>query len=67
MDENRSSLILIVDDNISNLQVLGAVLSGKGYEIAVAAIATCRCRDVVERGRISIIAYCLRIANRSSG
>lgn len=39
MVENRSSLILIVDDNISNLQVLGAVLSGKGYEIAVAADA----------------------------
>ncbi|MBN2656614.1 MAG: response regulator [Spirochaetales bacterium] len=39
MVENRSSLILIVDDNVSNLQVLGAVLSGKGYEIAVAADA----------------------------
>lgn len=39
MVESRSSLILIVDDNISNLQVLGAVLSGKGYEIAVAADA----------------------------
>ena len=39
MIESRSSLILIVDDNVSNLQVLGAVLSGKGYEIAVAADA----------------------------
>ena len=36
MVENKSSLILIVDDNISNLQVLGALLSQKGYEIAVA-------------------------------
>jgi len=39
MIESHSSLILIVDDNVSNLQVLGAVLSGKGYEIAVAADA----------------------------
>ncbi len=36
MDETKNSLILIVDDNISNLQVLGALLSQKGYEIAVA-------------------------------
>jgi len=36
---NKSSLILIVDDNISNLQVLGALLSQKGYEIAVATDA----------------------------
>jgi DNA-binding response OmpR family regulator len=39
MDGNDSSLILIVDDNISNLQVLGALLSRKGYEIAVATDA----------------------------
>lgn len=36
MNENKSALILVVDDNISNLQVLGALLSQKGYEIAVA-------------------------------
>jgi len=36
---NKSSLILIVDDNISNLQVLGALLSQKEYEIAVATDA----------------------------
>ena len=39
MVENKNSLILIVDDNISNLQVLGALLSQKGYEIAVAVDA----------------------------
>jgi DNA-binding response OmpR family regulator len=39
MVDNKSSLILIVDDNISNLQVLGALLSQKGYEIAVATDA----------------------------
>lgn len=39
MVENKKPLILIVDDNISNLQVLGALLSQKGYEIAVATDA----------------------------
>ncbi len=39
MVDSKSSLILIVDDNISNLQVLGALLSQKGYEIAVATDA----------------------------
>lgn len=39
MVETKSSLIFIVDDNISNLQVLGALLSQKGYEIAVATDA----------------------------
>ncbi|MBI9098850.1 MAG: response regulator [Spirochaetaceae bacterium] len=39
MVANLTSLILIVDDNLSNLQVLGALLSQKGYEIAVATDA----------------------------
>ncbi|MDA3811555.1 MAG: response regulator [Spirochaetaceae bacterium] len=39
MIDTKSSLILIVDDNISNLQVLGALLTQKGYEIAVAVDA----------------------------
>lgn len=39
MVDSKSSLVLIVDDNISNLQVLGALLSQKGYEIAVATDA----------------------------
>lgn len=40
MVDSRKSLILIVDDNISNLQVLGALLTQKGYEIAVATDAS---------------------------
>lgn len=33
---NRSNLILIVDDNVHNLQVLGNILLSEGYNIAVA-------------------------------
>lgn len=36
---SKRPLILIVDDNNSNLQVLGALLSQKGYEIATATDA----------------------------
>lgn len=36
MEETGRSLILLVDDNVSNLQILGALLSKNGYEIAVA-------------------------------
>jgi len=33
---NKSNLILIVDDNVHNLQVLGNILLSEGYNIAVA-------------------------------
>lgn len=37
MPDNSELLILLVDDNASNLKVLGTVLSSKGYRIALAA------------------------------
>jgi two-component system sensor histidine kinase/response regulator len=37
MPENSEFLILLVDDNASNLKVLGSVLSSRGYRIALAA------------------------------
>ena len=36
MSEKKDSLILIVDDNANNLQILGSILSTKGYKIALA-------------------------------
>nr|NQU92706.1 response regulator [Bacteroidota bacterium] len=36
MNSNSDSLILIVDDNANNLQVLGNILSAKGYKVALA-------------------------------
>ncbi len=39
MEENKKPLILIVDDSIEILQVLGALLTQRGYEIAIATDA----------------------------
>ncbi len=40
MSEKREQLILIVDDNPNNLQVLGSILSTRGYKIALAKSGT---------------------------
>ncbi len=40
MSEKSEQLILIVDDNPNNLQVLGSILSTKGYKIALAKSGT---------------------------
>ena len=34
--ENAPPLILIVDDNLPNLQVLGQILESEGFDIALA-------------------------------
>ncbi len=37
MPDITDSLILLVDDNTSNLKVLGSILSGKGFRVALAS------------------------------
>ena len=48
MPHDDDSLILLVDDNISNLKVLGAVLSSRGYRVALASNGE-ECLEFVEK------------------
>lgn len=48
MIENKDSLILIVDDNVNNLKVLGTILSSRGFKIGLAAGGQ-ECFDFIEK------------------
>lgn len=48
MIENKDLLILIVDDNVNNLKVLGTILSSRGFKIGIAAGGQ-ECFDFIEK------------------
>lgn len=48
MEDYRDRLILIVDDNVNNLRLLGSMLSVSGYKIALANSGQ-ECLDFMEK------------------
>lgn len=48
MIDNTDTLVLIVDDNVNNLRVLGSMLSSRGFKIALAANGQ-ECFDFLEK------------------
>ncbi len=48
MPDTKDSLIQIVDDNANNLKVLGALLSSRGYRVALSASGE-ECLDFVAK------------------
>ena len=50
----RNARILIVDDTLQNIQVLGTILKGKNYQINVARNGI-EALDMVERARPDLI------------
>ncbi len=53
-DSPRNARILIVDDTLQNIQVLGTILKGKNYRINVAQNGI-EALDMVERARPDLI------------
>ena len=53
-DSPRNARILIVDDTLQNIQVLGTILKGKNYQINVAQNGI-EVLDMVERARPDLI------------